>query len=727
MVEFSNKEELRQWLEDKPIEWSQVIAIRASLRVMPVVSIIISLDKINQDLLNNLTLNIGRTLLISGIAVYGSLPDIRRVRTAANATADSARATRATYVAAADAAAAATYAADATAATTYAVAAAAAAVAAAADAAAATHATAAVNAAAADADAAAAAARATHATANATAATYAAADAHATTTRATHDAATAARATHATATANTTHATYAAAAADANLLEQGISPTKLIKGSLWQEGTSNPFSKKWSRLKQQILFSNPNGQFWIDWYEAKLDGTTYIGLTQAQEDELYSQIAMFSDKNWNEGYEAVNARIAELFEAVKKPQTSYDFFLSYATEDEKIAQRVAAIVEGEGYSVFAQFKDMPVGSNFITEMQNGLRNSSHFICLYSNSYWSSDYCQQEWNAAITSDPLGKLRKIIPFLTEHIELPVLARPLIYKSLIGLNEEKFRKAVIDAITPREPISAAEARTEAKKSSSPDAIINEDGKLDISANSEYDKVQLTENLYRLPDRQIALINTLLSVLENKNAPSFLNSALKEYQKELLEKGIGLSVGLLNDQITLIEIAIEENDENDWCNKLISTGIKSLLSNHSLIKTHYPLAPLREQFIQDAPLNPARFDDDAFIQLIHTYDQSLKNLADEKLTAEQLVNYAKARKNLYKEIENLSFIIRHPSDENAVISVEKEISVDDLKKRYMMQESGFADRISELLSKSDKLASSPTLKSFAKIAKELADWIWS
>ncbi|MEL6485557.1 MAG: hypothetical protein AAFQ13_00235 [Pseudomonadota bacterium] len=35
MVDVSNPEELRDWLEDKPIEWSQVIAARAALRAIP--------------------------------------------------------------------------------------------------------------------------------------------------------------------------------------------------------------------------------------------------------------------------------------------------------------------------------------------------------------------------------------------------------------------------------------------------------------------------------------------------------------------------------------------------------------------------------------------------------------------------------------------------------------------------------------------------------------------
>lgn len=37
MIDISNREELETWLEDKPIEWSQVLATRISLRILPLI------------------------------------------------------------------------------------------------------------------------------------------------------------------------------------------------------------------------------------------------------------------------------------------------------------------------------------------------------------------------------------------------------------------------------------------------------------------------------------------------------------------------------------------------------------------------------------------------------------------------------------------------------------------------------------------------------------------
>ena len=136
-----------------------------------------------------------------------------------------------------------------------------------------------------------------------------------------------------------------------------------------------------------------------------------------------------------------------VYEAVKSSQT--DFFISYSIKDEALAKRIGAILEGEGFTAFAQFKDIPVGSNFINEMKRGLQNSSRLIAVLSPDYEASKHCQSEWNAAYHEDPDGSRRKLIGFLTRETELNKLAKQFVYKDLIGLGDDAFRSAVVEAI--------------------------------------------------------------------------------------------------------------------------------------------------------------------------------------------------------------------------------------------------------------------------------------
>jgi hypothetical protein len=91
------------------------------------------------------------------------------------------------------------------------------------------------------------------------------------------------------------------------------------------------------------------------------------------------------------------------------------------------------ILRAAGFSVFAQFNEMPPGSNFVREMQRGLAQSSRFIALLSPSYAKSDHCQAEWSAAYNADPGSAARKLVQLLIKPTDLPPLAKQIVYKHL------------------------------------------------------------------------------------------------------------------------------------------------------------------------------------------------------------------------------------------------------------------------------------------------------
>jgi hypothetical protein len=183
------------------------------------------------------------------------------------------------------------------------------------------------------------------------------------------------------------------------------------------------------------------------------DGATIDGV-------LYSSMPIDSDARVIVTTDAPDFFIAPAFtdvrvvreEAAKRPVA--DYFLSYATIDEPIARQVAAILENGGNTVFAQFKDIPVGSNFVEEMKRGLR-SARVVALLSPAYESSQHCQAEWNAAYAHDPDGSKRKLVPLLIEPTDLNFLARQVVYANLVGLSSEAFEQRILDAI--RNPSAA------------------------------------------------------------------------------------------------------------------------------------------------------------------------------------------------------------------------------------------------------------------------------
>jgi RNA polymerase sigma-70 factor (ECF subfamily) len=127
----------------------------------------------------------------------------------------------------------------------------------------------------------------------------------------------------------------------------------------------------------------------------------------------------------------------------------YDFFLSYSENDQVTAQWIGEVLVGAGFRIFAQFRGIPTGSNFVIEMQKGLAGASRFIALWSAHYAESKHCQAEWSAAYNMDPDGAQRKLIQFLIGPTELPALAKQIVYKVLIGLSPTDASSALLDAI--------------------------------------------------------------------------------------------------------------------------------------------------------------------------------------------------------------------------------------------------------------------------------------
>ncbi|PZR84288.1 MAG: hypothetical protein DLM68_13075, partial [Hyphomicrobiales bacterium] len=130
-------------------------------------------------------------------------------------------------------------------------------------------------------------------------------------------------------------------------------------------------------------------------------------------------------------------------------RSKWDFFLSYSEKDEIFAKFADGTLRGAGYRVFVQFRDMPPGSNFVREMNNGLADSTRFVALLSPDYVASDHCQAEWSAAYAADPGGTRRKLVPMLIAPCDLNPLAKQIVYISLVGLSRADAATAILMAV--------------------------------------------------------------------------------------------------------------------------------------------------------------------------------------------------------------------------------------------------------------------------------------
>ena len=403
----------------------------------------------------------------------------------------------------------------------------------------------------------------------------------------------------------------------------------------------------------------------------------------------------------------------------------WDFFLSYSTADIAMAEQIAGIAEEAGYSVFAQFKDIPPGSNFVREMQRGLASSGRFVAVLSPHYVSSDHCQAEWASAYNADPGGNQRKIIPFLIRATELDPLSKQIVHVSLYGLDKQEAREKILRSLMPWSPPTKTASRETAARTASPKSVINADNLLDVASDEVINEPHVDADLPRLPERQRRIVHGLLETLPTTNAPASIRTALRRYLDEL-DKGFDLEVTYLKDDMAEIQADIDADEDASWCKAGVKAALDSFGSVHEKIVAHYPLDLEREDNIRSSPIDPAVFDSASL-------KEDFKRLTEAaEVAAEAGIATVAFRKEIERRLRQVSDIESLPerprvADEDLFVTDVDRITPTDLKKRVLFQNSGFLDSLLQRSANVSTIAGSDAGKTVLNFAKRIVEAIWS
>ena len=137
-----------------------------------------------------------------------------------------------------------------------------------------------------------------------------------------------------------------------------------------------------------------------------------------------------------------------------------DFFICYTERDLSWAEWIAHSLEAAGYTTFFQKRDIPVGSNFVLEMDRALSETSKTILVLSKSFHEILFTQPEWASRFVDDPMGFSRRILPVRIDRCRPVGLLRAISYLDLVGLAESQARQALLEAVAPveRQPTTQA-----------------------------------------------------------------------------------------------------------------------------------------------------------------------------------------------------------------------------------------------------------------------------
>lgn len=126
-----------------------------------------------------------------------------------------------------------------------------------------------------------------------------------------------------------------------------------------------------------------------------------------------------------------------------------DFFVSYTGLDEKRATWIAQVLEESGYSVVIQAWDFRPGDNFVSKINQSLKECKKLIVVLSNSYLKSEWCEAEWTAKLAEQIKHNDRRIIPIRVENIEISGLLSPIVYIDIVDKTESEAKLEILNGI--------------------------------------------------------------------------------------------------------------------------------------------------------------------------------------------------------------------------------------------------------------------------------------
>lgn len=126
-----------------------------------------------------------------------------------------------------------------------------------------------------------------------------------------------------------------------------------------------------------------------------------------------------------------------------------DFFVSYTGSDINFATWVAEVLESENYSVIIQAWDFRPGDNFVTKINDSLKECKKLIVILSESYLKSKWCEAEWTVKLAEQIRLNERRIIPIRIEPVNLEGLLSPIVYVDIVDKTEEAAKTEILNGI--------------------------------------------------------------------------------------------------------------------------------------------------------------------------------------------------------------------------------------------------------------------------------------
>lgn len=141
------------------------------------------------------------------------------------------------------------------------------------------------------------------------------------------------------------------------------------------------------------------------------------------------------------------------------------------------------------------------------------------------------------------------------------------------------------------------------------SPTARLNSGSEIDVAVNPRVDTpgAPASAELLEAPDTQVVQISVILQSLPG-NSPKGLGFALAAYKSELEKRGTRPILGILSNQVAIIDAEYNSSDAIDWLPPGLKAAFSDFFRCHQLLTSHFPFISEREEVISRIDLDETK-----------------------------------------------------------------------------------------------------------------------
>ncbi len=286
-----------------------------------------------------------------------------------------------------------------------------------------------------------------------------------------------------------------------------------------------------------------------------------------------------------------------------------DFFISYANEDEATAREIGDILDELGRSYLVQYRDF-AQKNWVNAIDDALERSGRLVPIYSRHYVASDHCKTEWNHFHKLDPSGAERRIVGFKLDGADLRPLMDQVVYKDLSSVSRAERTQTIRDWIEwePR-PLTRNNVAQTLTKHLDPGVVATDDGKIDTTPDPVLNETDVPAELARAMDALRMMLD--LARMTERNLSSMMQGTLKLYDNHFSEQGRDSSWGGLDRYMAVLSEGAADlssatmREEKAALEQLIAAHSKCMAALNSIDEQMRELANVPLEKVDPAAIN--------------------------------------------------------------------------------------------------------------------------